>query len=175
MSNPSTSTPALPIAHTALRILIIGNWLYAAVLVVLLVFMPNERWIMAAFKLHPSPDTDRLILGLRAIVLIGLASVPVHYVVLTRLLAIVETVRASDPFNAANAHHLQWIGWALVAQQFLSLTVGAIVKAVSTAQHPLHIEAGFSINGWLAVLLTFVLARVFLEGARMRDDLAGTV
>ena len=28
---------------------------------------------------------------------------------------------------------------------------------------------------WLAVLLTFVLARVFAEGARMRDDLQGTV
>jgi hypothetical protein len=33
----------------------------------------------------------------------------------------------------------------------------------------------FSINGWLAVLLTFLLARVFAEGALMREDLEGTV
>ena len=29
--------------------------------------------------------------------------------------------------------------------------------------------------GWLAVLLTFLLARVFAEGTLMRDDLEGTV
>jgi len=34
---------------------------------------------------------------------------------------------------------------------------------------------GFSFAPWLAVLLLFVLARVFAEGARMRADLEGTV
>ena len=38
-----------------------------------------------------------------------------------------------------------------------------------------HLDAGFSINGWLAVLLTFLLARVFAEGTLMREDLKGTV
>ena len=51
----------------------------------------------------------------------------------------------------------------------------SIAKAVSTPAHPLHLDAGFSINGWLAVLLTFLLARVFAEGTRMREDLEGTV
>jgi hypothetical protein len=37
------------------------------------------------------------------------------------------------------------------------------------------LDAGFSINGWLAVLLTFLLARVFAEGTLMREDLEGTV
>jgi hypothetical protein len=31
-----------------------------------------------------------------------------------------------------------------------------------------------SINGWLAVLLTFLLARVFARGTLMREDLEGT-
>jgi hypothetical protein len=57
----------------------------------------------------------------------------------------------------------------------LSLVVGAIAGAISTPAHPLDIDAGFAINGWLAVLLTFLLARVFAEGAVMRDDLEGTV
>jgi len=46
---------------------------------------------------------------------------------------------------------------------------------VSSPEHPLHLDAGFSINGWVAVLLTFVLARVFAVGAHMREDLEGTV
>jgi hypothetical protein len=41
--------------------------------------------------------------------------------------------------------------------------------------HPLNVDTGFSINGWLAVLLTFLLARVFATGTLMRDDLEGTV
>ena len=47
--------------------------------------------------------------------------------------------------------------------------------AISTPAHPLHLDAGFSPGGWLAVILTFVLARVFAEGTLMREDLEGTV
>jgi hypothetical protein len=53
--------------------------------------------------------------------------------------------------------------------------IGTIGKSVSTPAHPVDLDAGFSINGWLAVLLTFLLARVFAEGTRMREDLEGTV
>ena len=172
---PRSYSAALPIAYVVLRILIVLNWLYGLVILALLVVSPNARWIMAAFHLSPSPDTDRLIMGLRAVALLGLLSVPLHYVVLKRLLAMVETVRAGDPFVAANASRLQLIAWVLLALQLLSLVIGAIAKAVSTPAHPLHLDAGFSINGWLAVLLTFLLARVFAEGAHMRDDLEGTV
>jgi hypothetical protein len=175
MSSPASSSAALPIAYVTLRILIVVNWLMVAVILALLVVLPNEQWIMSAFKLSPSPDAERLVMGLRAIAVLGLAAVPVNYSVLKRLLAMVETVRAGDPFVAANAARLQAIAWALLALQLLSLIIGAIAKAVSTPAHPIQISAGFSINGWLAVLLTFLLARVFAEGARMREDLAGTV
>ncbi len=175
MSNPASSSAALPIAHVVLRILIVLNWLSGAAIFALLVVMPNEQWIMAAFKLSPSPEAERLIMGLRAIAVLGLVAIPLNYVVLKRLLAIVETVRAGDPFVAANASRLQAIAWVLLALNILSIVIGAIAESVSTPAHPLHINAGFSINGWLAVLLTFLLARVFSEGALMREDLEGTV
>ena len=165
----------LPIARMLLRILIVLNWLGGAAILALLVVMPNEQWIMSAFKLSPSPDADRLIMGLRAVAVLGLATIPLNYVVLKRLLAIVETVREGDPFVAANASRLQTIAWSLFALQLFSLVIGAIGKAVSTPAHPVHLDAGFSINGWLAVLLTFLLARVFAEGTLMREDLKGTV
>ena len=175
MSAPASSSAALPIAHVVLRILIVVNWLGGAAILALLVVMPNEQWIMSAFKLSPSPEAERLVMGLRAIAVLGLAAIPLNYVVLKRLLAIVETVRGGDPFVAANAYRLQAIAWVLLALNLLSIVIGAIAKAVSTPAHPLHINAGFSINGWLAVLLTFLLARVFAEGALMREDLEGTV
>jgi hypothetical protein len=175
MSERVSSSAALPIAHAVLRILIVVNWLGGAAILALLVATPNEQWIMTAFKLSPSPDAERLVMGLRAIAVLGLVSIPINYIGLKRLLAMVETVRAGDPFVAANAARLQAIAWALVALQVLSLVIGAIAKSVSTPAHPLDIDAGFSINGWLAVLLTFLLARVFAAGTLMREDLEGTV
>jgi len=175
MSRPASSSAALPIVHVVLRILIVVNWLGGAAIAALLVAMPTRQWIMSALELSPSPEAERLIVGLHLIAVIGLATIPLNYVVLKRLLAIVETVRAGDPFVAANASRLQAIAWALLALQLLSLVVGAIAKTVSTPAHPLDLDAGFSINGWLAVLLTFLLARVVAEGTLMREDLEGTV
>jgi hypothetical protein len=175
MSRPASSSPALPIAYVMLRSLIVLNWLMGAAILALLVAIPNERWIMSAFKLTPSPDAERLVMGLRAAAVLGLAVIPLNHAVLKRLLAIVVTVRAGDPFVAANAYRLRTIAWALLVLQLLSVVIGAIGKAVSSPAHPVDLDAGFSINGWLAVLLTFLLARVFAEGTLMREDLEGTV
>jgi hypothetical protein len=173
--NSQSSSAALPIAHVVLRILIVLNWLGGAAILALLFIMPNERWIMSAFKLSPSPEAERVVMGLRAVAVLGLAAIPLNYTVLKRLLAIVGTVRAGDPFVAANASRLQNIAWVLLALQLLSVVIGGIAKSVSSPAHPVHVDAGFSVNGWLAVLLTFVLARVFAKGALMREDLEGTV
>ena len=175
MSRPASSSAALPIAYVVLRILIVLNWLMGAAILALLVVMPHEQWIMAAFKLSPSPDAERLIMGLRAVAVLGLAGIPLNHAVLKRLLAIVLAVRAGDAFVAANAYRLQAIAWVLLALQLLSLVIGAIGRAVSSPAHPVHLNAGFSVTGWLAVILTFVLARVFAEGTVMREDLEGTV
>lgn len=173
MSKPYSA--ALPIAYVVLRILIVLNWLMGVAILVLLLVMPNEQWIMSAFKLTPGPEAERLVMGLRAIAVIGLAAIPLHYIVLKRLLTMVETVRAGDPFVAANADRLRIIAWVLLVLQILSMVIGGIAEAISTPEHPVKLDAGFSVSGWLAVLLTFVLARVFAEGTLMREDLEGTV
>lgn len=130
---------------------------------------------MSALSLTPGAEADRVIAALRAIGVVGVVAVPLSHVVFTRLFAIVGTVRAGDPFLPENAHRLRGIAWALFALQLLSLGVGGIAKAVSTPAHPLHLDAGFSINGWLAVLLTFLRSSVLAEGTLMREDLDGTV
>jgi hypothetical protein len=175
MRSPASSSAALPIVYGVLRLLVVVNWLGGVAILVLLVFMPNEQWIMSSFHLSPSPEASRLVMGLRMIAVLGLVTIPINHVILMRLLAIVETVRAGDPFVASNADRLQTIARALLTIQLLSLVIGAIAKAVSTPANPLHLNAGFSINGWLAVLLTFLLARVFAEGTVMREELEGTV
>ena len=71
-------------------------------------------------------------MGLRAIAVLGLVTIPLNYGILKRLLAMVETVRAGDPFVAANAQRLQAIAWTLLALQLLSIVIGAIGKTIST-------------------------------------------
>lgn len=175
MSKPVSHNAALPITHVVLRVLIVLNWIGGAAILALLIVMPNQHWIMSAFKLTPSPEAERIITGLRIIAVLGLIAIPLNYVILKRLLAMVSTVRAGDPFVAPNANRLQIIAWSLLTLQLLGMVIGAIGKMISTQAHPVNIHAGFSINGWLAVLLTFLLARVFAEGTRMREDLEGTV
>ena len=172
---PRSYSAALPVAFVTLRILVVLNLLMAAGILILLLLSPNERWIMSALSLTPSPATDRLIFGLRAVAVLGLAAIPLNHLVLRRLLAMVDSVRVGDPFIPANALRLQGIAWALLGVQLLSVMIGAVGEAISSPSRPVDLDAGFSVNGWLAVLLTFILARVFAEGTLMREDLDGTV
>lgn len=172
---PSPST-ALPTARAALRIAIVLNWLSGACILVLLVAtIVAKDWTLHALGVARDSEIYRLIMPLRAIAALGLFAIPLNDLILRRLLAMVGTVGDGDPFVASNAQRLRAIAWALLSIQLISMAIGGIGKVVSNPAHPLHLDAGFSVSGWLAVLLTFVLARVFAEGTAMREDLAGTV
>ena len=175
MSRSLSSHAALPLAHAGLRGLIVLNWIGGVLILALLVLLPNREWIMSAFKLAPSSDADQVIMGMRAIAGLGLVGIPLNYLILKWLLAVVETVRAGDPFVPVNANRLRSIAWALLGLQLVGIAIGAIAKSISTPAHPIKLSAGFSVTGWLAVLLIFVLARVFDEGTLMREDLEGMV
>jgi hypothetical protein len=165
----------LAVSQFVLRLLINLNWVYGAIVLGILVGMfAAERWTMTALGVPPSADSVPLIQGMRCIAALGLVGVPLNFIVLSRLLAMVDTVRAGDPFVAQNAARLLTISWAVLGQQLLQLVLGMIARIVWTPAHPLHISA-FSTGGWLTVVLLFVLAHVFAEGTRMRDDLKGTV
>jgi hypothetical protein len=173
---PRSSSTALPIAYVVLRLLIVLNWIYAGlVLAILAGLFFAGQWTMTALGVPLSAQSGPLVIGLRAIAALGLLAVPLNLALLRRLVAMVETVRAGNPFVAANAYRLHAIAWVLLGQQLLGLIVGLIGRIVSTPAHPLHVGGGFSPGGWLAVIMTFVLARVFAEGTVMREDLEGTV
>jgi hypothetical protein len=167
---------ALPIAYVFLRILILLNWFFGAYILGLLAFtFINESWTMRALGVSGMSDAARVMWAMRGIAALGVLAVPLNYMILKRLVMMVETVRTGDPFVAANAYRLQAIAWLLVALQLISISIAGIGRVISTEEHPFHLDAGFSVNSWLAVVLCFVLARVFAEGTLMREDLEGTV
>ena len=164
---------ALAVSHKVLRILIAVNWLFGAAILGMLIWtFVAAEFVARALHVDGSP---RVLLGMRLIMVLGVAAVPVANAVLSRLLRIVETVRAGDPFVTENASRLQVIAWAVLVLELSRLVVVGIANSISTAARPIHIDLNLSVTPWLAVLLLFVLARVFDHGARMREDLAGTV
>ena len=167
-----TSARALAITRPVIQGLTVLNLLYAASLTALLVWSffiqgwPERPLGFDLTKLHPLAPQ-----GLRAIVLIGVIGAAIVHTVLRRLLAIVDTVRAGDPFLLENARRLDLIAWSVLALELLRCIVATIAAIV---WEPGKID-GFSFTPWLAVLLLFVLSSVFAHGARMRADLEGTV
>ena len=174
MSNPYPDT--LVLSRRALRLLTILNQFMGALIMVLLIAsLIAEAPVMRALGVRPVLLSSMLMIGMRLIMVLGICAVPVVHFVLTRLLMIVDTVSAGNAFAPANAARLQAIAWALLALEVLHFAVGAVAASVSSGGVPLNISWGFSLTRWLAVLLLFVLARVFEQGARMREELEGTV
>ncbi len=173
---PIAYPDALKVSRRVLNALIKLNLLMGLLILFMLIgSLVAETWMMTALGAAHPDGAPSLYLGMRLIMVIGIAAVPLAHVVLTRLLAIVETVRLGDPFVAENTARLQVIAWMVVGLELLHGVVGAIARAVSTTAHPLDIDWNFSVSRWLAVLLLFVLARVFEHGTRMRDELQATV
>jgi Protein of unknown function (DUF2975) len=169
-----TYPDTLKLSRTVLRVLTRLNLLMGALILALLIAsLIDESWVMRA--LGAAHGNSMLLAGMRLIMLIGLCAVPIVHVVLARLLAIVETVSAGNPFVGENAARLKTIAWSILALELIHFAVGTVAAIVSSAAVPLNISWGFSLTRWLAVLMLFVLARVFEQGARMREDLEGTV
>ena len=167
---------ALPVARGTLRTLIVLNWIAGSLIVALLaISFLAEEWTWRALGVGSVAGHEGIVTGMRAIMVIGLVGVPIAYMLLRQLLRIVESVRLRAPFSVENARRLRTIAWALLALELLHAGVVAIASAVSTPEVPLRITSNFNLTGWLAILLLFVLAQVFLEGTRMREDLEGTI
>ena len=170
-----TST-ALPLAWFTLRLLIVLNWLSGlAIAALLTATIVAPGWTFAALGVKPDDPMLPIMMGLRAVAALGLVAIVINHSVLTRLRDIVETVRHGDAFIPDNAYRLNAIAWFVLALQLISIVIAAISKAISTAEYPIKLDAGFSPTSWLCVFLLFVLAREFAEGTLMREDLEGTV
>ena len=167
---------ALRASRGVLRVLVVLNVVYGLAIAGLLVFsFVIEDALMGALGVKPAADREAMVLGMRLVAFVGLLAVPLTQVMLKRLLSIVETVRAGDPFIIENARRLQTIATTLLGIQLLSVVIGVIAARTRSEVQELDIDWSFSITPWIAVLLLFVLARVFEHGARMRADLEGTV
>jgi hypothetical protein len=159
----------MALSRTLLKLLLALNLLVACLVVVALVAsFPFESAATNYFE-RRAFDSALLLPTLRIWFVLALPYAAAVHILLSRLLAIVRSVEAGEPFVPDNAVRLRSIAWALLAMQLLHLVFGVMVKVAASANA--QMEWSFSLYGWLTVLLAFVLARVFEEGTRIRADL----
>lgn len=94
-------------------------------------------------------------------------------VIVNRLRRIFGTLIAGDPFEPENVRRLRVIGIMLIALE-LSRYAGALIATWIAPQVPSR-AGGVSLTAWFAVLVVFVLAEVFREGARLRREAELTI
>lgn len=108
---------------------------------------------------------------------IFVAEIVAVMVVIDRLRRIFSTLIAGDPFVPENAGHLRVIALAIAAFQILRhVTQGAVAMLLTMMDRPvmggleLTVTANIDLGAWFAVAALLVLAEVFREGARMRQE-----
>lgn len=155
----------LRVLNLLLGVAIIGMFLAS------FVFEPVFREFFS--KQPPRIDPGLLMPTLRVWMLLAVPLIAAAHILYSRLLAMIETVRAGDPFVPENAVRLKVIAWCLLGGQVFDLACGVMAAIMNAAGS--NIDWSFSATGWVAVLLVFVLARVFEEGTRIRADLEAMI
>jgi len=106
--------------------------------------------------------------------LIGALYIGGVLIIVGRLRRIFSTLTAGDPFHPDNVRRLRTIGMVLAVLEILRYPIMLIT--VWLAPEVME-KSGFSLNltTWFAVLVVFVLAEVFREGARLRREAELTI
>ena len=92
--------------------------------------------------------------------------------VINRLRAILLSVNRGDAFERANVKRLQAVGFGLLGIQLTAILL-AVVAPLSIDQAASDYD--FGLGSWLGILVVFILAEVFRQGATMRDEQLTTV
>ncbi len=162
------------------RVVVTGAWVVNRVFLGAVGLGFVLSWVMGGVfawwvgQIGPGGDVASKMAGVRLLLLVGVVMGGATEGLLSALRAVVETARLGDPFVAANARRLQTIGWCLLVLQVLDVPAwlaGRLFPALGTGAPGLDVSVG----GWVAVLMVFVLSRVFAAGAVMRDEIAATV
>lgn len=121
-----------------------------------------------------APD-GRMIAAILTIILLALIALALIALFLLNLLRVVDSVGAGDPFAPVNAERLARMGWLMLAVQLVPLAIGALAAWIGRRVDLGDVDVGISADGIVLALVLFILARVFRQGAAMREDLEGTV
>lgn len=96
-------------------------------------------------------------------------------VIVRRLKKLFESFRSAEPFRKENATHLRIIWITMLGIELSRYALMALTGVlIATFGEPAGTDWKFSVNvnlmTWAAILVLIVLAEVFREGARLREE-----
>ncbi len=94
--------------------------------------------------------------------------------IVERLRRIFGALTAGDPFHPGNVARLRSIGFALAGLELINYLTNLVSGWVFRDQFK-SVRFPFNATAWFAVLVVFVLAEVFREGARLRSEAELTI
>jgi len=133
-----------------------------------------KAWTYFHFSLDPASGAVPLTPPLAAAIIAGFGLYAgVLLVIVGRLRSIFRALTAGDPFHPDNVRRLQIIGFSLAALEvgrYLSDRLMHMMVGSGDAQW-----LNLNLTAWFSVLVVFVLAEVFREGARLRREAELTI
>ncbi len=111
-----------------------------------------------------------------ALIALAASCAAIGFLFFRNLYRIIGTVGEGDPFVPVNAKRLSDMGWIVVAIHVVAIPLVAAARFIEDASDKVHTDANLDLTtGLLLALILFILARVFREGTRLREELEGTV
>lgn len=166
--------PLLAIVRLILGVAMVGAIVSAVAfaLAVPVVLVWHERTIAWVVGQGAPPET---IWALALIPALTAAIAVLGFYFMRHLYRLVGTVGEGDPFVADNAVRLQAMGWISIAVHVVAIPTSALANWTQAVTRGMHFEVDLPLAALFLALVLFILARVFREGTRMREDLEGTV
>jgi hypothetical protein len=93
-------------------------------------------------------------------------------VIVGTLRRIFSTLTAGDPFHPDNVARLRLIGFMLAGLELGRYVVQALARLLPWVD---EVSPSLNVTAWFSVLVVFVLAEVFREGARLRREAELTI
>lgn len=111
--------------------------------------------------------TPGVVAAALAVMLIALGLV---WAALLPLIQMLRSTAAGEPFTTANVRRLHWIAGTIAVAYLLQFALPPILPFDSQ-----DMVKPMGVDGVFAILLTLVLAQVFREGVRLREEAEGTI
>jgi hypothetical protein len=121
-------------------------------------------------------DPSPVQVALAAAINLGAWALAIAALLLLRALA--GSIRDGDPFGHRNVSRLRKLGAVLVAVPFVTILNSFLLGGIlAMSRVPEAVGTSLSLNGtpFIAAVGIFVLAEVFQEGVRLREDAEGTI
>ena len=96
-------------------------------------------------------------------------------VIIGRLRQVFATLTRGDPFQPLNVSRLRMVGVMLICIEFWNFLVPPLLRRMVPGDLADDAQGRLSLTGWFSILVVFVLAEVFREGARLRREAELTI